>query len=356
LPAEIPFIDGHNDTLLELERAAREGKPWSFAEGREEGAVDLPRARAGGLAAGFFACFSPRDVLEDDWDVRETDDGWEVSYHDSVDFDSARETTAALIARLEGLDAEGSVRIARRVEDVERALGEGPLAAILHIEGAEAIDPELTRLPELYEVGLRSVGIVWSRRNAFAEGVPFRYPSTPDTGPGLTDAGRRLVRACNELGILVDVSHLNERGFFDVAEVSEAPLVASHTAAHALTPTARNLTDPQLDAIGDSDGLVGVILNVADLRDDAHGPDPDMPLSRWVAHVDHIAERIGVEHVALGSDFDGATMPADAPDAAALPKLLQALRDAGWDEAALRAFAHENWLRVLRSTWKAEIH
>jgi membrane dipeptidase len=353
LPAEIPFIDGHNDTLLELERAAREGSPWSFAEGRGEGDVDLPRARAGGFASGFFACFAPRDVLDDDWNFRETDDGWEVEYHESIDFDSARATTDALIERLHGLEAEGSVRIARRVQDVEAALNGGPLAAILHIEGAEAIDPELTRLPELYERGLRSLGIVWSRRNAFGEGVPFRRPSTPDTGPGLTDAGHRLVRACNELGVLVDLAHLNERGFFDVAELSDAPLVASHTAAHALTPTARNLTDAQLDAIGDTDGLVGVILNVNDLREDAHAQGPDMPLSRWVAHVDHIAERIGAEHVALGTDFDGAVMPAEAPDAAALPRLLDALRDAGWDDAALRAFAHGNWLRVLRSTWEA---
>jgi membrane dipeptidase len=182
--------------------------------------------------------------------------------------------------------------------------------------------------------------------------VPFRFPSTPDTGPGLTDAGKRLVRACNELGIVVDLAHLNERGFFDVAEISAAPLVDTHTAAHVLTPTARNLTDAQLDAIGDSDGVVGVILNVADLREDARGDRPDMPLRRWVAHVDHIAERIGVEHVALGTDFDGAPMPQEAPDAAHLPRVLQALRDAGWGDAALRAFAHGNWLRVLSATWR----
>jgi len=128
--------------------------------------------------------------------------------------------------------------------------------------------------------------------------------------------------------------------------------VDSHTAAHALTPTARNLTDAQLDAIGDSDGVVGVILNVGDLREDARGDKPDMPLTRWVAHVDHITERIGVEHVALGSDFDGAPMPLDCPDVAAIPRLLDALREAGWDDVALRAFAHGNWQRVLRATWK----
>jgi membrane dipeptidase len=160
------------------------------------------------------------------------------------------------------------------------------------------------------------------------------------------------VRACNELGIMVDLAHLNERGFFDVAEISSAPLVATHTAAHALTPSARNITDAEIDAIGDSDGVVGVILNVADLREDARGDLPDMPLSRWVAHVDHIAGRIGVEHVALGSDFDGAAMPLDCPDAAAVPRLLDALREVGWNDDDLRAFAHGNWLRVLNATWE----
>jgi membrane dipeptidase len=352
-PADPPVIDGHNDTLLALDRAAREGQPWSFAAGRDEGDFDLPRARAGGVAGGFFACFAPDDLDDSHWDIVDTDDGWEVPYHPSVDHDYARTIADGLIARLHGLEEEGSVRIVRSVADLEASLAGGPLGAILHLEGAEAVAPDLSNLPDLYARGVRSIGPVWSRANAFAEGVPFRFPSSPDTGPGLTDAGRRLVRACNELDILVDLAHINERGFFDVAEISAAPLVATHTAANALTPTARNLTDAQLDAIGDTEGVVGVILNVTDLREDARGDLPDMPLTRWVAHVDHIAERIGTDHVALGSDFDGAPMPTAAPDVAAVPRLLQALRDAGWDEDAVRAFAHGNWLRVLRATWEA---
>jgi membrane dipeptidase len=346
-------VDGHNDTLLALEAAARMGEPWSFVEGREEGDLDVPRARAGGFAAGFFACFVPPDILENEWHVVETEEGWEVPYAEPIDQPYAREVTDALIGRLHRLEEEGAVRIARGVRDVEASLADGVIAAILHLEGAEAIDPDLAALPELYDAGVRSLGLVWSRPNAFAQGVPFRFPATPDVGPGLTDAGRRLVRACNELGILVDLAHLNERGFFDVAEISAAPLVASHTAAHALTPSARNITDAQIDAIGDSDGVVGVILNVSDLREDGRGDKPDVPLSRWVAHVDHIAERIGVDHVALGSDWDGAPMPTAAPDVAALPRLLDALRDAGWDDESVRAFAHGNWLRVLRATWRS---
>ena len=352
---DIPVIDGHNDTLLELERAARAGRPWSFAEGREGGCLDLPRARAGGFAGGFFACFVPREIddegsLQDE--VVENEDGWAVPYAPAISSTYARDITDRLVQRLSSLEGEGSVRIARTVADLEASLSDGVVSAILHLEGAEAIGADLVALPILHLLGLRSIGIVWSRPNVYAEGVPFCYPSSPDTGPGLTEPGHRLVRACNELGIMVDLAHLNERGFWDVAEISQAPLVSSHTAAHVLTPTARNLTDAQLDAVGDSGGVVGVILNVVDLSENSRS-DPGMPIERWVAHVDHIAARIGRDHVALGSDFDGATMPAAVPDAAAIPRLLGALRDAGWSEEDLRAFAHGNWLRVLRATWKA---
>src|ERR687885_810159 len=121
---------------------------------------------------------------------------------------------------------------------------------VLHIEGAEAIDPELEALELWYAAGLRSLGPVWSRPNAFGEGVPFAFPASPDTGPGLTRAGKALVRRCAELGIAVDLSHLNEAGFWDVARLDQGPLIASHSGAHALAAASRNLTDAQLDAVG----------------------------------------------------------------------------------------------------------
>ena len=128
--------------------------------------------------------------------------------------------------------------------------------------------PELEALPFWYAAGLRSLGPVWSRPNWFGEGVPFRAPSSPDTGAGLTDAGRRLVARCGELGILVDLSHLNEQGFWDVAQIDAGPLVASHSGAHALSQNSRNLTDSQLDAIGSSGGLIGIVYAPAFLRED----------------------------------------------------------------------------------------
>ena len=149
------------------------------------------------------------------------------------------------------------------------------------------------------------MGLVWSRPNAFAHGVPFEFPASPDTGPGLTPAGVELVHACNRLGILVDLSHLNEKGFWDVARTSDAPLVATHSNAHALCASTRNLTDAQLDAIARTGGVVGVNFACGFLCEDGSNDD-DTPMSEIVRHVDYLVERMGIDHVAFGSDFDGA--------------------------------------------------
>jgi membrane dipeptidase len=255
----------------------------------------------------------------------------------------------ATLFRLEE-EAAGALRVVRDVDDLRRCLEEEVLAAILHFEGAEPVDPRLRNLEEDYRQGLRSLGLVWSRPNAFGWGVPFRFPSSPDTGPGLTAAGKELVRACNELGILVDLAHLNEQGFWDVARLSRAPLVATHTGAHALARKSRNLTDDQLRAIADTGGVVGVTFAIYDLCADGRF-EGDAPLTEIVRHVDYIAGLIGADHVAFGSDLDGCTIPGDLGDVTGYPRLLEALRAAGWDDGALRQVAHENWLRVLADTW-----
>jgi membrane dipeptidase len=226
-----------------------------------------------------------------------------------------------------------------------------PPAAVLHVEGAEAIDPELEALPFWYEAGLRSLGPVWSRPNWFAEGVPFRAPSSPDTGGGLTDAGRRLVARCGELGILVDLSHLNERGFWDVAQLDAGPLVASHSGAHALSQNSRNLTDAQLDAIGSSGGLIGIVYAPAFLRADFADAN-DTPIELIARHAAYVAERIGSDHVGLGSDFDGASVPDELGDVAGVPKVLDALAEAGFSDAEIDAIAWGNWRRVLGAWWR----
>lgn len=264
----------------------------------------------------------------------------------------AQSVVLGLMGRLLRIEREsaGSVRVVRTAAEIERCIADGVFAALMHVEGAEAIDRDFHALEAFHAAGLRSLGFVWSRPNAFGEGVPFRFPQSPDTGPGLTDAGKALIRACNRLGIMIDLSHLNERGFWDVASISDKPLVATHSNAHTVTPTTRNLTDRQLDAIRDSDGMVGVNFAVYFLRPDGSG-DANTPLDMVVHHFDHLVERIGIDRVGFGSDFDGATVPAEIGDASGLPRLIDALSSAGYDNASLRKLTHENWIRVLRATW-----
>ncbi len=350
----IPVFDGHNDTLLNLLLRKR-GGGRRFFEKSAAGHVDLPRALEGGFGGGFFACFAPPNP-KSGWDeesaLRITDEGYEVSGSPPLDPEYARgfaDGMTELLFRLE-TESEGQLRVVRTADELEGSLKDGVLAAILHFEGAENLGGDPGALEELYGRGLRSLGLVWSRPNAYAHGVPFRFPSSPDTGPGLTGTGRELVRECNRLGVLIDLSHLNEKGFWDVAGLSEAPLVATHSNAHALCRSSRNLTDRQLDAIGDSDGMVGVNFAVSFLRRDGRD-DADTPLETVVRHVDYLVERVGIDRVGFGSDFDGARVPKDIGDVSGLPNLLAALRERGYGEAELRKLAHGNWLRALRLTW-----
>ncbi len=351
----LPILIGHNDTLLNLYLPER-GQGRTFFTRSDKGHIDLPRAREGGLGGGFFAIFVPPDPLTQPLSRAEpimTSTGYEMPLALAIEQPYAQRTTMAMIANLFRLEAEsdGQIKVVRTVDELTTCLREGILAAILHFEGAEAIDPGLDALEVFYQAGLRSLGIVWSRPNAFAHGVPFGFPRSPDTGPGLTGAGRELVRACNRLGIMLDLSHLNERGFWDVAELSDAPLVATHSNAHTLCPTTRNLTDIQLDAIKGSEGIVGLNFAVTDLREDGWN-NSDTPLDVMVRHIDYLVEHLGIDCVGLGTDFDGATIPQEIGDVTGLPKLITALRERGYDDAALRKLAYENWVRVLGKTWK----
>jgi membrane dipeptidase len=324
-------FDGHNDALGRMQTAG--DPPERFLTGGPDGHLDLPRARAGGLAGGIFAVHAP------------SSDGEPLDHADAATF------TLGAVGRAHALAAAagGSVRIVTTADGLDGPQ-DGALAMVLHLEGAEAIDGDLAALDSWRAAGIRSLGPVWSRPNAFGHGVPFRFPSSPDTGPGLTDAGRALVRRCAGLGIAVDLSHLNAAGFADVAALGSGPLIASHSACHALCPASRNLTDEQLREIGRSEGIVGIVFTPAFVRADGRD-DPDTPLDTIVEHVRHAVEVAGVDHVGLGSDFDGALMPNELPDVAALPRLLDALREDGFTAAEVERIAWDNWRRVLALAW-----
>ncbi|MCK8482553.1 dipeptidase [Aliiroseovarius sp. S2029] len=342
-------FDGHNDVLLKLYRAGGKSAAHTFLTGRD-GAIDVIRARAGGFGGGFFAIYIPSPV-DTDFKMEEmAKPSYDLPLPDPIDWEDALPVAMAQIAILFDLQERGALTVCRTAAQIRKTLDAGHIAAILHIEGAEAIDAELNTLEVLYQAGLRSLGPVWSRSTIFGHGVPFRYPSSPDTGEGLTDHGLRLIRRCNELGIMIDLSHLNEAGFWDVARHSTKPLVATHSNAHAICPHSRNLTDKQLAAIRESDGMVGLNFAVAFLRDDGRML-ADVPLSQMLRHLDHLIEHLGEDRVGLGSDYDGAVVPEDVTTCAGLPKLRQAMAQHGYGEALIAKLCHENWLRVLEKTW-----
>ena len=349
----VPVFDGHNDVLLRLMRRSGRNPERAFLDGEGIGHLDWPRMRAGGFAGGLFAIFVPSDEMPgvDDMMARSR---YDIPLPAPVPLTEGQRVTlhmASILFRIEQA-SKGQVKVCRSAAEIRRCIQTGVLATVLHVEGAEAIDADLHMLDVLHQAGLRSLGPVWSRPTIFGHGVPFRYPSDPDTGPGLTEAGRALVQACNRLRILIDVSHLNEKGFWEVVKLSDAPIVASHSNVHAICPHSRNLTDRQLAAIRESRGLVGVNFATAFIRPDGRR-DPDTPLADMLRHMDHLIEAVGIDGVAFGSDFDGATVPAEIGDARGLPRLVDAMRRHGYDDAIVRKICFENWIGVLERTWGA---
>ena len=343
------IFDGHNDVLLKLRGAGGRPALKLFHEGRD-GHIDVPRSKRGGFGGGFFAIFVPSPMDREIRTEEMNKPAYDLPLPEPIPQAEALPVVMEMAALLMQLEAEGALRICRTVADIRAAWAGGKLAAILHIEGAEAIDPDFHALDVLYAAGLRSLGPVWSRPTIWGEGVPFRYPSTGDTGAGLTEDGKRLVKRCGEMGVMIDLSHLNEKGFWDVAELSPKPLVATHSNAYALCPHARNLTDAQLDAVKASDGMVGLNFAAGFLRADGQ-MRPDVPLEQMIAHLDHMIARMGEDHVGLGSDFDGAVIPEAIGDVAGLPKLIAAMRGHGYSEPLIEKLAHGNWMRVLERTW-----
>lgn len=349
----IPVLDGHNDFLLRLLREP-ENREKIWLNGDGKGHLDLPRMKRGGFAGGFFAIYISSPTPHDAPDRDEIMDAppYDLPLDDLIDHKAAGPVAMAMAGHLMWMEraAPDTFKIVRSTTEIQSCLDTSTIAAIMHMEGAEAIGPDLDALHVWHAAGLRSLGPVWSRPTVFGHGVPFRYPGSPDTGPGLTDAGKALVRECNQLKIMIDLSHLNEKGFDDVASISDAPLVATHSNAHAVTPGTRNLTDRQLEVIKNTGGMVGLNFATVFLRPDGR-KSPDMTLDPMLRHLDHLIERLGEDHVGFGSDFDGATVPKDIGDVTGLPTLQQAMIDHGYGTDLMRKICHENWLSVLRRTW-----
>mgnify|MGYP001489334161 FL=1 len=328
-------FDGHNDMLYQLwTRGDQKGQLFLSGEPSNPLSITHHKAKEGGLAGGLFAIFVPANK--------------NVKGTRNLSQPEAFQYTLDMLAIADYLnDAHGhSFRICRNKSDIIKAEKEGAIAAVMHIEAAEATGADLTEIEQLSSRGIRSIGPLWSRPNIFGQGVPFTYPGSPDQGSGLTANGKALVKECDAAGIMLDVSHLNEAGFWDIAKISNQPIIASHSNAHSLCPSPRNLTDRQLDAIAERGGLVGVCFATAYLREDG-ARDRDTSLDLILRQFDYLISRVGEDNVAFGSDFDGAVLPASLSDAAALPTLITAMQAYGFGAPLIAKLCWDNWLNKL---------
>lgn len=345
----IPFFDGHNDFLLRLlKTAAPREETWLGTAGH--GHLDLARMKDAGFAGGLFAIFVPpaSGGPPPDFKALMAAPPYALPMPPEMTHPQAQPDALAMAGLLHWMEraAPDDFRVCRSVAEIRAAMAQGVIAGMMHMEGAEAIGPDLDALYLFHDMGLRSLGPVWSRPTIFGHGVPMAFPGSPDTGPGLTAAGLDLVHLCDELGIVIDLSHLNEKGFDDVARVSSAPLVATHSNAHALCDSPRNLTDRQLHMIRERGGMVG--FNFATFYLNANGTaDTGTGWDVMLRHLDHLIAQTGENHVGLGSDFDGCVLPDLIGDVTGVQRLFDAMAAHGYDTQLIAKLARENWLACL---------
>lgn len=382
------FFDGHNDSFVKCypPRHLRNLpiEPHTFVQGCPQAHIDLPRALKAGYLGALCAIFIDPPLGEDSTCLqahsREVPEGRHPDLEPPLDHQVALTATLEVMSRIfQDERITDNFKVVRSYQELINTMKLNKLAVVIHLEGCEAIDVNLETLETLYQAGVRSLGICWSRPNIFGTGVPFAYRVHPNTGPGLTSAGLALVKRCEELGIMLDAAHLNAQGFFDLATASDRPLVVSHSSAFTLCPASRALTDEQLETVAEHRGLVGVTMHVPDLigplgQESAYIPEAEKlynnfkqsrkellnhnlqagscsELNAVIAHIVYIGKQIGFNHVALGSDFDGCLIPDQIKDVTDLDLIADGLRQAGLKELELEKVLYKNWLRVLKESW-----
>lgn len=351
------ILDGHIDTPQRMLDTRTD-----ISARLSDGHVDIPRMKEGGLTAAFFSIWV------------------DASYGPGTAF---RRALALMDAVQALVDTQPDVELVTTAEAVRAATGRGHIAVLMGVEGGHAIENSLEKLDALYRRGARYLTLTWNNGNDWAGA------STDGRRKGgLTDFGRRVVRRMNELGMLADVSHVSDSTFWDVLATTTRPVIASHSSCRALASHPRNLTDDQLRAIARAGGVVGINFfpvflddhfrqqfneldqrlkpqldsiraryrakpgeaefEVDRFRSEHLGGLAVPTVERLVDHIDHAVQVMGVDHVGLGSDFDGiSVLPKPMKDATSLPLLTAALRARGYSDGDVRKILGENFLRVL---------
>ncbi len=330
------IIDGHFDLLLDVAVQRELGKR------RVIEADYLPDITAGGVQTIVSAIFIDSKFLPE------------------MGLRKALQQISALHAEAD--ESPDKLMVCKSVDDINHANATGKVGFVLSLEGAEPLSNDLSLLRVFYELGVRLLGLVWSRRNYVGDGSHFS-PVREGKKGGITEFGVNVIEAAEALGMIIDVSHLNDEGFWDVMEIAKKPVIASHSNCRALTHSMRNLTDEQIKAIAATNGVIGmngVNIFVADR-------DEESDIEHLIDHVDHIAKLVGVEHIGLGLDMiepfkkydspqDAAKMPRQDLDVvkgyAKVPELVRALAKRGYKEEAIERIMSKNFMRVYKDVWK----
>src|SRR5712671_6157412 len=359
-------VDTHADTP---QRFLDEGFDIGSTDPNDVGHISLDKARRGNLGAEFFSI----------WVEPETNQG-RYARHTFDLIDSVYEQAARHPDRM---------MMAFSVADIERAHREHKLAALMGIEGGHSIENDIHLLRDYYRLGVRYMTLSWSNTNEWADSSGDIDNPKVQHHDGLTDFGKQVVLEMNRLGMMVDISHVSDKTFWDTIAVTKAPLIASHSSARALSNHPRNMTDEMLQAVAKNGGVVQVNFYSGFLDEDfrkameAQAKDqaaavkqyedqlkaqgkpvayvdrdrierewmakiPRPPLKMLIDHIDHIAKVAGVDHLGLGSDFDGVSgaTPQGIDSAADLPRITQALLDRGYSEDDIRKILGGNLLRA----------
>ena len=309
------IIDTHMDSFVSGNQYA----PRDFGKKTNIGHVDYYRLREGNVTAVFFAVYPAYSDFLLNWG---TNLWFEILENYSEYFYQIK-----------------------KVEDLKKIQNSEKVGAIFHFEGAGGIDSEFNNLKNFYRLGLRSMGITWSNSNRFGTGVGKNKER------GLTAEGKELVQEMNRLGIIVDVSHLNEKSFWDVIEVSNKPVIASHSNAWKICHHDRNLKDDQIEAIKESGGTIGLNLCISFLKEGAEKPEK-VGFKQIIQHINYIVEKAGIDYLTLGSDFDGARVPEVIKDVSYYPNLLRILEEEGFSSEDIEKITHKNIERVIKKVWK----
>jgi membrane dipeptidase len=359
-------IDGHNDVAIWImdsgfdlgmngwEPEDRSGwlhvlvpwLPWSPAAQRLRTHTDLARIQSGGLDAQFFSVWASDDYYDPENPV-------------------PGKATARAHAIIDGLTEQferhrSRIEMAFTAEDIRRIASQGKLAALLGVEGGHSIEDDLENLREFYRRGARYMTLTWSFSHTWADASGDPMQSATVRHGGLTDFGREVVREMNALGMLVDISHASDDTFWDTLETTRAPVIASHSSARAIAPHPRNLSDEMLRAVAANEGVA--MINFATPYLDPRKITPWKMTMDWVMHpggsetsishvadhIDHVVHVAGIDHVGLGSDFDGTPfLPAGLQHVGEFPNLTEELVRRGYSAEDIRKILGENLLRVL---------